>query len=744
VLFTTPLLRAINLTIAGLLIVLVALVYWFGWRSLPQTSGTITAPISARATIARDARGIPHITAGSWQDALFLQGYATAQDRLWQMDALRRMAAGQLAEVVGKAAFESDREHKSLQIERIAEAEERNLTPEAQAIFAAYARGVNYFLETHRGRLPPEFALLNYQPRPWLIRDSLLAAIEMYRTLTSTWREEMNKVHMLEGGDPAKVNFLYPLRGISQIQPGSNAWVISGAHSANGKPLLANDPHLQWSLPSVWHLVHLRAPALDVAGAALPGIPAVIIGHNRRIAWGVTNLGFSVQDLYREQIDIATGRYLFEGKTEQARLDRDVIVVKGEKPMTMASWVTQHGPVFLTDRNQSFSLRWTDADAIPLDFPFLDLDRAANWQQFNAALARFPGPAQNFVYADVDGNIGYHAAGRLPIRARDCATDLPLDGSSGQCEWKGIISYDQLPQVFNPPSGIINTSNQDPFPRDYPYPVTGRFAPKYRGQEVRALLRSHEKWQPAQMLAVQKDVYSEFSKFLAQQVVAAWDKHPEQDSRAGDAVQLLRSWNGQMEKGTAAPMLISLIFDEVRKSVGNRASPGHGDIYQTSFMAPEVIERLLRDRPSGWFPDYDALLRKCLAAAIQDGEMVQGSKVSRWDYGQFNELTIQNPVVGQLPLIGTYFDIGPVPMSGSSTTIKQTTGRIGPSMRMVVDLGDFDKSLENLTIGESGHPLSRHYKDQWNAYYAGRSFPMEFDKVDSGHVLTVNPQVSSR
>jgi penicillin amidase len=752
VLSSTPLLRAINLSIAVLVLALVAAAYWFAWRPLPDTSGEISAPISARATISRDARGVPHIAAATVEDAIFLQGFVTAQDRLWQMDALRRLAGGELAEVVGKQALESDEESRRLRLGHIAEESERALPAADRATLAAYARGVNYFLETHRGRLPVEFTLLNYQPRPWSKRDTVLAGLQMYRTLTMSWREEINKLHMLQKGDRAKVDFLFPSRSGAETQPGSNAWAISGARSATGKPILANDPHLDFAIPSTWYMVHLRAPGLDVTGVSLPGVPAVIVGHNDRIAWGVTNLQFDVQDLYREQIDPRTGHYLFRGHAEQARLERSAIGIKGAKPAPFDQWVTRHGPVVLTDEKQNYALQWTAADPSSFQFPFLDLNRARDWKEFTAAVARFPGPGQNFVYADVDGNIGYHASGRLPIRAPGCLGDVPADGAAPQetpdCEWQGVIPFDDLPQSYNPASGMIVTANQNPFPEDYKYPVAGNFAPHYRSRGIRLLLENRTKWQPVEMLAVQKDVYSAFSDFLARQLVVAFDsrvvpkapkaQNPNTDASLAEAVALLRNWSGQMEKGTAAPLIVQLTYDELRKAVADRAAPGLADAYDSA-MSPAVIEKLLRERPDGWFDDYNQLLLKCLGQAIGAGRKIQGSKISRWDYGQFIELKIVQPVEGSLPVIGKYFNVGPVPMSGSSTTIKQTTRRLGPSMRMIVDLSDLDRSFQNITIGESGQPLSRHYKDQWSAYYGATSFPMEFRNIDAKQVLTVNP-----
>jgi penicillin amidase len=739
VLFSSPLLRAINLSIAVLLVVLLGAVYWFAWRPLPETSGEIAAPVSAKATIARDALGVPHVEAASWQDAFFLQGFATAQDRLWQMDALRRLAAGELAEVVGKAALETDQEARRLRLAQIADDAERTLPEEDHAVMAAYARGVNYYIETHRGRLPLEFTLLNYDPRPWRVRDSILAGLHMYRTLTTSWREEIEKLHMRERGDRAMVDFLFPARTGFDPQPGSNAWAVSGDRSATGKPILANDPHLDFGIPSTWYMVHLRAPGLNVTGATLPGVPAVIIGHNESIAWGITNLGFDVQDLYRENIDPQTGRYVFMGRVEQARLERDAIAVKGAKSIETVTWVTRHGPIFLSDENRQYSLRWAAADPGTFQFPFLEIDRARDWKEFTAAIARFPGPGQNFVYADTAGNIGYHATGRNPIRRKGCDGDVPADGASGECEWDGMIPFDELPSFFNPASRAVVTANQNPFPEDYKYPVNGHFAPPYRAIEIRTLLDRRAKWEPQQMLEVQKDVYSGFSQFLAQQIVAAWDARKATNPALQEAVDLLRSWNGQMERGTAAPMVVALVFQQLRKTAAERASPGSGQTYEF-IMAPSVLEKLLRERPAGWFPDYNAMLMKCFADAVEEGAKIQGSKVSRWDYGQYNALKITHPVGNQLPLIGSYFNIGPVSMSGSSTTIKQTTRRMGPSMRMIVDLSDLDHSMQNITVGESGQRLSSHYKDQWSAYYGATSFPMQFTEVDAKQTLVVKPR----
>ena len=605
---THRLLKILNLSIAVLLVVFVLAAWWFAWRALPKTSGTIRAPIAAQGNIARDRFGVPHIFAGSWQDAVFLQGYATAQDRMWQMDVLRRLAAGEVSEVVGKAALENDQEARRLRLRRIAEAAAARLSPQDYAVLAAYARGINYYLETNQGKYGLEFAILRYDPRPWSPVDSILVGLQMYRTLTTSWKEEVQKSHLLSapGADRAKVDALFPPRSGAEVQPGSNAWAVSGAWTSSGKPLLANDPHLEFSIPSIWYQVHLHAPGLNVIGVALPGVPCVIIGHNERIAWGVTNLQFDVQDLYREQLDPRTGQYAFRGTVERARLEPEVIAIKGEKPVSMPVWVTRHGPVVANEGNNYYALRWAAAEP-DYQFPFLDLNRASNWQEFTAALARYPGPGQNFVYADIDGNIGYHATGRLPVRKAHTG-DVPVDGSTGEFEWEGYIPFDQLPTAFNPASGLIVTANQNPFPPGYSFPVNGDFAAPYRSNQIRAMLQARKGWKPAEMITVQKDVYSGLLHFLARQIVSAYDRgkgiHPEWK----DAVDLLRGWNGQMDKELAAPMLTATTYAQLKSMVAERAAPRRGAEYTYPMVrrlssnccaSAEILVRRLGQGPAG-------------------------------------------------------------------------------------------------------------------------------------------------
>ncbi|MBY0505405.1 MAG: penicillin acylase family protein [Bryobacteraceae bacterium] len=738
-------LQFINVLIVLALLAAGGILYWWGYRLLPQTSGQVALAVSGPGRIARDNLGVPHIRAASLEDAAYLQGYAMAQDRLWQMDMARRQASGEVAEVVGRAGLESDLEARRWRLRHIAAAQAAVVPQEEYAVLAAYARGVNAFIGTHRTTLPVEFSLLKYDPRPWSITDSLVIGMQMAKSLSASDESELHKADMLQVGDADKVNALFPVRSGGESQLGSNAWVVSGKWTKSGRPLLASDPHLAFTFPATWYQVHLEAPGLNVVGVTLPGIPMVIIGHNDRIAWGVTNLHFDVMDFYVERMNFANGQYEFDGKVEQARLEKEVVAVKDGQPVVLEQWITRHGPVRVRQalvqgkpEVQALALRWTHADPANFSFIFTDLNRAKDWPTFRAALARYPGAAQNFVYADVDGHIGYQATGRLPLRKR-FAGDVPMDGRGPQ-EWEGFIPFDALPSSFDPPSGMLVTANQNPFPNSYPFPVAGSFTAPYRQRQIEAMLTARKDWTASQMLVVQKDVYSAFSHFLAKQVLEAYQARGLKNPKLAGAATVLRNWNGQMEKGTPAPLLVTLIYQQLVRAIADRAAPGQGAAYESK-LAPAVVEKLLRERPQDWFADYGQLLLRVLSEAVDQGSRTQGADVSRWDYGSYLTFTQRHPLLGGLPLANSFpfslvadgFRVGPVPLSGSTTTVKQTTLRVAPSMRFVADLSDWDQSLNNLTIGQSGQPMSSHFRDQWKAYYAGESFPLGF----------LRPQISS-
>jgi len=403
----------------------------------------------------------------------------------------------------------------------------------------------------------------------------------------------------------------------------------------------------------------------------------------------------------------------------------------------MLTWVTRHGPIFALENGQPYALRWTAATPGGFTFPFLEIDQAKNWREFRTAVSHFAGPGQNFVYADVDGNIGYQASGHLPAR-KGCLGDIPTDGTRDLCDWPSYIPFEALPSVYNPPSGIVVTANQSTFASDTPFAVHGNFAAPYRARQIRDRLAAREHWNAREMLGVQTDVYSGFLHFLAKQTVKAYDSAGHGEARFPEPIDVLRHWNGQMENGQGGAMLAALLFAQVRQLITEQVAAGQGETMQT-MVSTRAIERLLNERPPGWFPDYDAMLLRALTGALDQGVKLQGSLVARWDYGQYRQLTIRHPVASQMPILGKYFNLGPVPMRGSPTSVLQYTGVLGPSLRMVMDLGNWDGSFTNIVAGESGQRFSLHYKDQWQAYLSGQSFPMPFDKTAARNVLTVDP-----
>ncbi|HZL70631.1 MAG TPA: penicillin acylase family protein, partial [Candidatus Limnocylindrales bacterium] len=513
-----------------------------------------------------------------------------------------------------------------------------------------------------------------------------------------------------------------------RLHPGSNNWVVSGAHTASGKPLLSNDMHLDLHIPNVWYEAHLTAGDFDVAGVTLPGVPFVIVGHNRYIAWGFTNLGPNVEDLYIEKFN-DKGEYLTPQGWVQPEHRKEIIRVKGKPEVTVDVEVTRHGPIIsdvIPGEKRKLALKWIIYDPLPSRAAFFAVDSAKNWQEFRAAFSQFGAPGQNVVYADVDGHIGYQATGLVPIRAAGDGS-VPVSGDDNSHEWTGYVPYDKLPSVYDPASGIIATANGRVTPDGYPYTLSIEWGSPYRTERIYKLLNANKKLTPPDMLAIQTDIVSAFDRFCAERFVYAVDHASTASQRAKSAADLLRNWDGAMTIDSAAP---TVAYFSRKKLEELLLKPKLGDDWKEYrwFMSPVWLENILSHQPARWLPEgyanYDALLTAAVEGAVSDAEAP--SALAMWKWGRVHRVDIKHPFWSNFPILKRGAGPGPQPLSGDGQTVKQVSAHFGPSERLTVDFSDLDNSTLNIVNGQSGNVFDEHYNDQWDAYYRGRTFPLPF------------------
>ena len=664
-------------------------------RALPQLDGHLrVAGLSAAVTVTRDQHGVPTLEAANLDDLFVAQGYVTAQDRLWQMDGMRRFASGELSEIFGGGQLPHDRQQRILGLRAVAHRSLELASPRDRSFFEAYARGVNSYIQSHTDRLPLEFRILRYAPKPWTAEDCLLMGANMVQNLNH-------------------------------------------------------------QMPNWWYEVHLHGGNLDVVGVSLPGMPFVIVGHNQRIGWGFTNVGPTVEDLYVETFN-DRGQYLTPQGWRDPEHRREVIHVKGQADSILDVPVTRHGPIIselIPGEKRWLALRWTLYDG--LDDPFFDVDSAQNWDEFRRALSTWGAPSQNVVYADVDGHIGYQTTGYLPIRATGDGS-LPEDGTDDAHEWKGYVPFDKMPSIFDPPWGILATANGRITPDRYPYSLSTEWEAPWRTERIYRVLESGKKLAPADMLALQTDIYSAFDRFCAERFVYALDHAKNLTPRAAQARELLRDWDGRMSMDSAAAtievhatrQLARLLLEPKLASVPKNGLTDATTLSWKDYrwtMASVWLENVLEKQLKRWLPDgyadYDAVLTAAVEAAVHNPAAPK--KLSDWKWGKASPLYIQHPVLGNLPLIGRWTGPGLVEQSGGGLSVKQVGRQFGPSERLTIDFSNFDQSTLNLVTGQSGNFLSPYYMDQWKAWYKGFTFALPFStpavEKARAHRLTLEP-----
>jgi penicillin G amidase len=765
-------------------------------EALPQLDGQLTLPgLTAPVTVRRDGHGIPHIEAANLDDLFETQGYVTAQDRLWQMDMARRMAAGEAAELLGSKLVDHDRTQRVLGIRTNAERLVTTLDERDRRYYEDYARGVNAFIDANQQNLSAEFRLLRYKPKPWQPVDSMLVVMSMTRMLDEDWDIKITRERVTARLGPTLAAALYPtgswrdhpptqaapdltapqedipdvpldetqtkVRGsgndllhlrevllgeqaaCSECAPGSNEWVVSGAHTASGKPMLSNDMHLAHGVPNIWYETDLRSGDFHVAGVTVPGIPYIIEGHNEHIAWGFTALYGDMQDIYVEQVN-AQDEYKTADGWHPMEHGRETIHVRFGKDVVLETERTAHGPVIsqlLPGEKRVLALRWSAYDSKSVGNPLFGLDTAANWQEFRAAMSQWWGPSQNVVYADDQGHIGYQAVGYFPYRPMGLV-GVPIADESH--EWQGFIRFDQLPSTLDPANGVIATANSRITPDGYPFQLTLGWADPYRNERIWKWLAGKDKLTPPDMLKLQTDVYSEVDLELAQRFAYAIDHAKAPETRLRQAADLMRSWNGVLSVESAPAAIV-----EAAKSAfwPMLLRPRLGEEWKL-YDWPEsgfAREELVMHEPAGWLPPNYSTWDDFLADVVRQGLYVDHAPadLANWRYGMAHTIELEHPLYGLLPWFKGWTGTGEQPQSGDTTTVKQVTATFGPSQRLTIEWINPDDTTENIVMGESGDPLSAYYRDQWPYWYGGTTFPLPFTEAavaaQASHTLQLVP-----
>ncbi len=745
---------------------------------LAKLDGSMAVPgLDSAVEVRRDRWGVPHIYARTQHDLFLAQGWVAAQDRLWQMEMWRRVGEGRLAEVLGASAVERDRFARLLRYRGDMAAEWRSYAPDARAIVHDFVQGVNAYIREVHDRPPIEFTLLGIAPEEWTDAVPLqrMAALAM----TGNALSEIERARLVAAVGAARAAELWPttprraldpapgldLTGIDESSlgaardaygglaftriEGSNNWVVSGTRSASGKPLLANDPHRGITLPSLRYLTHLVAPGWNVIGGGEPALPGVAGGHNDRVGFGFTIVGMDQQDVYVEELvpcssgiaNAGSRCYRTDGEARPVQRVVDTIRVRGESPRIVVLEFTRHGPVVSVDslRHRAFALRFVGSEPGTAGYlAQLSLDRARDWSSFRAAAERWKLPTENLVYADVDGNIGWIAAGLSPVRSWPGLLPVPGDG---RYEWRGFLRIDDLPQSFNPRDGIIVTANNDIRPPGYANQLNYDWAPPYRSDRIRSVLDSGWRFTVGDFERLQHDEISLPAQALVPMLLRA-------ASRRGDLerpeIRALSSWNDVMSATDAAPLL----FESWLSGLGHRVSSIRAGSAAGALRAGEgpstIIPFLQQPSPElGARPEQsrDSLLLAAFDDAVRALTRQFGPIGPSWAWGSVHRASFPHP-------IARAFDLTAVPRGGDGNTVNATGGlgfsqTHGASYRVIIDFADFDASVATNVPGQSGQPGSEYYGNLLPLWADGRYFPLPFSRAAvegaTAHVLTLAP-----
>lgn len=690
-------------------------------KSFPETTGSVALPGVVQAIeIARDEFGVPRIHAENEHDLLFALGYVHAQDRLWQMDIMRRAGLGRLSELFGTVTLPFDRMFRIIGIRRIAEEVERHTAPASRGRLQAYAEGVNAYIASHQGKYPIEFDLLGYDPEPWTPLHSIIIGRMMAWELNLSWWVDLTLGTLVDhvGYDKAKEVFpSYPpevppivpssswhalapaattflqtahaycaFSGIGGMMGGSNAWVIAPRKSENNSVLLANDTHLQLTNPAKWYEVNLHGAGYDVGGFSIPGVPGIVSGNNADIAWGVTNVMADDADFYVEKIDSTDpNRYLYEGRSLPLTIREEEIVVRGDTTHSVTIRSTHHGPL-VTDIHTTLrkstpafaaSMRWTGTQVSDQIEAFAAINRARTWEEFLAGVKQFSGPGQNFVYGDAKGNIGYWCGVWLPIRSAAYNSLLPLPGWEKESEWQGFVPFEELPHLFNPPEGFIATANNKIVGDSYPYRISELWEPPARFLRLREVLSQERKFSAGDVELLQNDQFSYYAKRFTPHILHACQG--KLDPPYGDLVMAyFTNWNFVFSREDVATALFQQFLTRLMKNLyeDEMGSDLLHDYLLLVNIPLRVTMRLVEEGTSSWFDNVhtnvvetrDEILLQSMKEALSALREQLGDETKNWQWGNLHTVTLRHPFGLQKPL-DKVFNIGPFPYGGGSTAL---------------------------------------------------------------------------
>jgi penicillin amidase len=734
---------------------------------LATASGHLAAPgLNRPVRVLRDRWGVAHIYAQNEHDLFFAQGFVAAQDRLFQMEMWKRAGQGRLSEILGRAALARDVDARLLMYRGNLDKEYASYGPHARTILAAFTDGINSYVRSLTARggkgLPIEFKIAGFAPDAWHPQDCLnrmaafsmtgnaLSELEHAQALTELGASKAARIMDLDPPvalDPAPqldmsglnpellANFIgsdqrivFPARPIE----GSNNWTVAGPYTNTGRPLLANDPHRVVGLPSLRYMVHLVAPGWNVIGAGEPGLPGVALGHNENIAWGFTIFGLDQQDLYVEELNPADRREYRDGAAwRKMESHRETFIIKGEHSQDVELMFTRHGPVVWEDGKRALALRWVGSEPGTAGYiASLAIDQAQNWQQFEAAVARWKLPSENLVYADRQGNIGEHSVGLVPVR--HWTGLLPVPGASGY-EWTGFVPMAELPHSFNPAAGYIATANHRMIPENYPYKVGFEWDPGYRFDRISEVLATARQQNRKLALVDMEELQNDVSSLPAIAFQKLLRATPLRDDPG--LVDFLR-WDGQLTRESADAALYEVWLRDVGAALGKQISSHNSQRYQD--LPPNTLLRLLAYPDADIFGTdpsarRDRILMDTLHEATQELGQLLGSDRARWQWGMLHRIYFRHGLDQSSAAVAQLMDVGPLPRPGDGYTVDATWASSdswdqidGASYREILDTSGWDQSLAINTPGQSGQPASAHYSDLAPLWDKGGYFPLVY------------------